>query len=228
MQSVNEFLNVERVPAFESSCVSRIVKLGCQILWNPFTEATRAESAMEKGNPMIVESPKDLFEFLLSSTADGAERLAPALEELSRNIEDRNIEDALNAQVFVLRNIVGVLGQCFRLLRGQRSEIRARLLDVFMEEYRSELARVTSPTARRLLVLAKANALIQLSIGEFSTLIAIAEMTGDWGVGLLLDGCLVQNTAFVERTKRLIGTIVDGNGTATLSAAFDQPQRRIN
>lgn len=173
---------------------------------------------------MMVESPKDLFEFLLSGATDDAERLARALDELSRNAEDKNIEDALNAQVFVLKNIVGVLGQCFWLLRSQRTEIRGRLLDMFMEEYRRELVEVTSPTARRLLVLAKANLLIQLSIGEFTSLTAIAEMTGDSGIALLLDGCLAENRAFIQRTTCLIGNIVEGNGGAIHSATFNRPQ----
>ena len=171
---------------------------------------------------MIVESPKDFFEFLLSSAAEDAERLPQALEQLSRDVEDKNIGDVLNAQAIVLRNMISVLGRCFRFLGCQRTETHGRLLDMFIEEHRRDLAEISSPTARRLCVLTQASALIQFSIGEFATLIAIAEMIGNSGVCLLLDGCLAENTAFIERTKRLIGSIVEGNGATTHSAISGQ------
>jgi hypothetical protein len=49
-------------------------------------------------------------------------------------------------------------------------------------------------------------------------LIAAAEMTGHYGVGVLLESCLAENIAFAERTRRLIVNIIEGKVAATLAA----------
>ena len=163
---------------------------------------------------MAVESPSSLFELLLGNALHNAARTARALEELGRQVEEKNIEDALMAQVFVLDSNAGLLGQCFRLLGGEQTEFGCQLPEVCMEEYRKELAEIESPTAKSLLVLAKTSTLTHLAIGEYTTLIAIAEMTGHCGVGVLLDSCRSQNKVFVERIKRLIEIIVEGSRDA--------------
>jgi ferritin-like metal-binding protein YciE len=58
--------------------------------------------------------------------------------------------------------------------------------------------------ARKLFVLAKANRLLHLRIGEYVALIAAADITGHPAVGLLLETCLADKLAFVERTRRMI------------------------
>ena len=62
-----------------------------------------------------------------------------------------------------------------------------RLQDVFMEDFRKELGEIQHPLAKRLFVLAKAQHLIHLRIGEYTALIAAADMTGNYEVGLLLE-----------------------------------------
>jgi ferritin-like metal-binding protein YciE len=44
---------------------------------------------------------------------------------------------------------------------------------------------------------------------EYVTLIAAADVSGHHGVGVLLESCLADHLAFVERTKRLIPRIVE-------------------
>jgi hypothetical protein len=44
---------------------------------------------------------------------------------------------------------------------------------------------------------------------EYVTLIAAADVSGHHGVGVLLESCLADHLAFVERTKRLIRRIVE-------------------
>jgi hypothetical protein len=55
--------------------------------------------------------------------------------------------------------------------------------------------------------LVKANHLIHLRIGEYVALIAAADATGHFGVGVLLESCLADTLAFVERTRRLIRSL---------------------
>jgi hypothetical protein len=41
-------------------------------------------------------------------------------------------------------------------------------------------------------------------MGEYVALIAAADITGHPGVGVLLESCLAEKLAFVERARRLI------------------------
>ena len=65
---------------------------------------------------------------------------------------------------------------------------------------------------------AKASHLIHLRIGEYVALIAAADLTGHYGVGVLLESCLAEKLAFVERTRRLIREIIEGKVAARLAA----------
>ena len=78
-----------------------------------------------------------------------------------------------------------------------------------MEDFRKELNEIHSPIARRLLVLAKVTHLTHLRIGEYVFLTAAADLTGNHGVGVLLESCLADKLAFVERNRRLIRHIVE-------------------
>jgi len=46
--------------------------------------------------------------------------------------------------------------------------------------------------------------LTQLRVAEYTALVAAADVTGHYGVGVLLESCLADKLAFVERTRRLI------------------------
>jgi hypothetical protein len=43
-------------------------------------------------------------------------------------------------------------------------------------------------------------------------------MTGHYGVGVLLESCLADKLAFVERTRRLIRNLIEGRVAAKLAA----------
>ena len=90
--------------------------------------------------------------------------------------------------------------------RRATGEAGGRLQEIFIEDFRNELAEIKSPIAMQLYVLAKASQLIHLRIGEYAALIAAADMTGHYGVGVLLESCLADKIASAERTRRLIKT----------------------
>jgi hypothetical protein len=52
--------------------------------------------------------------------------------------------------------------------------------------------------------LMKAIHLVHFRIAEYVTAIAAADLTGHYGVGVLLESCLADKLAFVERARRLI------------------------
>jgi len=158
---------------------------------------------------MPVKDPKELFVLMLSHVRQGAEHGKEIYQEMSQAAQDPHIKEALAARTFVSDKIIGELDQCFKLIGKQPMQLSNRLRDAFLEDYRKELAEIQSPVGKRLYILAKAVHLTHLRIGEYVSLIAAADITGHYGVGVLLESCLADKLAFVERTRRFIRHIVE-------------------
>jgi ferritin-like metal-binding protein YciE len=158
---------------------------------------------------MPVQSPKELFVQLLSSLRQGTERSTKFYQEISQVAEDPDIKEALEARAFVSEKVLATLDQCFKLIGEQPIKVTSRLHDIFVEDFRKELAEIQNPAAKRLFILAKAIHLTHLRIAEYVALIAAADMTGHYGVGVLLESCLADKLAFVERTRRLVRTVIE-------------------
>jgi ferritin-like metal-binding protein YciE len=154
---------------------------------------------------MPITTAKDVFVALLSDVRNGVERSQKIYEELGRAAEDPEIKEALDARDFVSRQILTRLDEYFRLIGENPVRTTGRRLqDVFLEDFQRELVEIRSPLARRILVLARASRLMHLRIGEYTALIAASDIMGHPAVGLLLESCLADKLAFVERTERLI------------------------
>ena len=158
---------------------------------------------------MSVKNPKEFFVALLSELRQGTERTTKIFQEISQVAQNPDIKEALEARAFVSDKILATLDQCFKLIGEQPVKLSGRMRDMFVEDFRKELAEIESPVARHLFILAKANHLIHLRIAEYVTLIAAADMTGHYGVGVLLESCLADTLAFVERTRRLIRNVIE-------------------
>jgi ferritin-like metal-binding protein YciE len=156
---------------------------------------------------MAIKSAKELFVQMLSELRQGSERTTKVFQELTLVAQDPDIKEAIEARVFVSEKVLDTLDHCFKLIGEQPVKPSGRVSEVFAEEFRKELAEIQTPMLRHLFVLAKANHLIHLRIAEYKTLIAAADISGHYGVGVLLESCLADNLAFVERTRRLIQNI---------------------
>jgi len=167
---------------------------------------------------MSVKNPHELFVMLLSDVRQGTERTTKIFQEISQVAQNPDVKEALEARAFVSQRTLEKLDQCFKLIGEQPVKLSGRLHDVFAEDFRKELAEIESPVARHLYILAKANQLIHLRIGEYVALIAAADMTGHYGVGVLLETCLAEKLAFVERTRRLIKNLIDHKVATKLAA----------
>lgn len=141
---------------------------------------------------------------LLSDLRQGAERSAKIYEELGQAAQNPEIKEALDAREFISSQILTRLDECFRLIGEKPVKVGGRLHDVFVEDFKKEVSEIQSPLMRRIFVLAKANRLMHLRIGEYVALIAVADTLGHPAVGVLLESCLADKLAFVERTRRLI------------------------
>ena len=153
---------------------------------------------------MPIKDPKELFVYMLSDLRHGAERSTKAFQELSQVAQDPDVKEALNARVYVSGQIVNTLDECFKLIGEKPVKTTGRIHEVIVEDLRRELGEIQSPEARRLFVLMKAIHLAHFRIAEYVAAIAAADLTGHYGVGVLLESALADKLAFVERSRRLI------------------------
>src|SRR5215831_6279631 len=158
---------------------------------------------------MSVQDPKQLFVRLLSGLRQGSERGTKIYQELSKLAEDPDIKEALEARALVSEQTLERLDQCFKLIGEPPVKVSSRLQEVFLEEFHKELGEIQDPMARRLFILTRAAHLTHLRIAEYISLVAAADLTGHFGVGVLLETCLADRLAFVERTRRFIRNIVE-------------------
>jgi len=158
---------------------------------------------------MPAKSPKEVFVSLLSDVRQGTERTTKVFQEISQVAQNPDVKEALEQRVFISDQLLARLDQCFKLIGEQPVKLSGRLHDVFVEDFRKELAEIQSPAAKHLFILAKAIHLIHFRIAEYVALIAAADVTGHYGVGVLLETCLADKLAFVERTRRLIRNIIE-------------------
>lgn len=163
---------------------------------------------------MPIKNPKELFVKMLSHVRHGTERSATIYKELGELAQNPEIQEALAARALVSRQDLEKLDETFKLIGEKPVDVTGPLHDVFVEDFRRELAEIQSPEARRLFVLAKANHLSHMRTAEYVTLVAAADLSGHHGVGVLLESCLADHLAFVERTKRLIRHVVEARMAA--------------
>jgi ferritin-like metal-binding protein YciE len=156
---------------------------------------------------MPAKNPRELFVLMLSDLRQGTERTTKLFEEISDVAQDPDIKEALEARIFVSNKILATLDQCFRLIGEHPVKLSGHLYEVFEEDFRRELGEIQNPVVRHLFILAKASHLIHLRIAEYRALIAAADLSGHYGVGVLLESCLADKLAFVERARRLIQNI---------------------
>jgi ferritin-like metal-binding protein YciE len=172
----------------------------------------------KKENHMPVKNPKEMFLMVLSHARHGTERSATIYKELSELAQNSEIQQALAARAFVSQQTLENIDEAFKLIGEKPVNVTGRLHDVFVEDFRKELAEIQSPEARRLFVLAKANHLNHIRTAEYVTLVAAADVSGHNGVGVLLESCLADHLAFVERTKRFIRGVIEGKIAARATA----------
>jgi len=157
---------------------------------------------------MPVQNPKELFVMLLSHARHREERTSEILKHISEVAKDPDIKEAIESHVFLKSQMIESLDRCFKLIGEKPQPMSDRLHDMLLEDFRKEIAEIQSPAARHLLVLAKVKHVIHLRIAEYVTLTAMADISGHYGVGVLLETCLAEKMAFVERAQRLIRRIV--------------------
>ena len=168
---------------------------------------------------MPVKDPKEVFLMLLSEARQGTERSTKVYQEIGQAAQDPDIKEALESRAWISEKDLSAIDRCFELIGEKPVRLSGRVQEVFAEEFRKELAEIQNPTAKAFFLLTRANQLTHLRIAEFVALVAAADVTGHYSVGVLLESCLAQQIAFVKRTRRIIGNVVAAKPAAKLAGA---------
>jgi ferritin-like metal-binding protein YciE len=167
---------------------------------------------------MSAKNPKEVFLMLLSDARNNTERSADVYREISQMAQNPDVREALEARVFVTQRNLEALDRCFEIIGEQPVKLSGRLQEVFVEDFKRELAEIQSPAARHLYILARATHLAHLRFAEYAALVAAADVTGHYGVGVLLESVLADKLAFLERDRRLVRHIIEGKIAERLAA----------
>jgi ferritin-like metal-binding protein YciE len=167
---------------------------------------------------MSAKNPKEVFLMLLSDARNNTERTAKVYKEVSQAAQNPDVKEALEARAFITDKNLAALDRCFEMIGEKPVKLSGRLHDVFVEDFKRELAEIQPPAARHLYILAKATHLAHLRFAEYAMLIAAADATGHYGVGILLESVLADKLAFLERSRRLVRHIVAGKIEERLAA----------
>jgi len=161
---------------------------------------------------MPIKNPKQIFVLMLSDLRQGSEKTASIFQNLAQLAEDADIKQSLEARIFISQKVVETLDQCFKLIGEQPMQLsgtRARIYDALAEDFRKEVADIQDTKTRRFYILAKLNNLAHFRAAEYKTLIAAADVSGNYGVAALLETCLADKLALAERTQLWLRRIAE-------------------
>lgn len=153
---------------------------------------------------MPIKNPKQIFVLMLSDLRQGTEKTASIFQNLAQLAEDPDIKQALEVRTFISQKVAETLDQCFKLIGEQPVQLsgtRTRIYDLLVEDFRKEVADIQDTKTRRFYILAKLNNLAHIRAAEYKTLIAAADISGNYGVAALLETCLADKLALAERTQ---------------------------
>jgi len=167
---------------------------------------------------MPIKDPKEVFVTLLSDVRQNTERSAKFYQELISQAQDPDVKEALESRALITDQALVRLDRCFTLIGEKPVKLSGHLQEVFVEEFKKDLADIQSPVAKTLFILAKVNHLAHVRIGEYVALTAAADLTGHYAVGVLIESCLADKLAFVERTRRLIRNLIETKVRERLAA----------
>jgi ferritin-like metal-binding protein YciE len=167
---------------------------------------------------MPIKDPKDVFLTLLSDVRQNTERSTKFYTEISQQVQDPDVKEILESRALISEQTLARLDRCFNLIGEKPVKLSGRAQEVFLEDFRKEFNEIQSPAAKKLFVLAKVSHLTNFRIGEYVALTAAADMTEHYAVGVLIESCLADKLAFVERTRRLIRNTVESKLSERLAA----------
>src|SRR4249919_1858869 len=104
---------------------------------------------------MPVNNPQEMFVRLLSDVRRKTERSIDFYQEASKIAEDPDFKEALESRAFVAEKSLDKIDQAFKLINQKPATLSGRTEDVFVEDFRREVAEINAPIVRRLFIASK-------------------------------------------------------------------------
>ena len=152
----------------------------------------------------MMSPAQQVFLLLLSNARHSTERTRKFYEEISRYAPYADIKADMKARAAIASKTLATIDECFALVNVEPFRTRARLEEVFADDFRRELIDIQSPAATALYILARATHLHNLRTGEYLALTATADVTGHPETAVLLERCLADHVTFLDKTRRMI------------------------
>ena len=104
---------------------------------------------------MPVNNPQEMFVLLLSDVRRKTERSIEFYREAGKIAEDPDIKEAIESRAFVAEKSLEKIDEAFKLIKQKPVTLSGRTEEVFVEDFRREVAEIKSPVVRRIFVLSK-------------------------------------------------------------------------
>jgi ferritin-like metal-binding protein YciE len=167
---------------------------------------------------MLVKNPREIFVMLLSDLRQNTERSAKFINEISQQAQDPDVKEALDSRAWITEKDLAAIDKCFQMIGERPAQLSGRLEDMVVEDFRKEVAEIQNPAAKLVFLLSKVNRLIHLRVAEYEVLVEAADLSGHYGVGVLLESCLADKLVFIERTRRMIRKAIETRIAARATA----------
>ena len=126
---------------------------------------------------MIAKNQKELFVMLLQRRRHRTPSGRPSsYQEISQAAQDPDIKEALESRAWIAKRTWQRSIVVSNSIREQPVKLSGRLQEVFVEDFRRELAEIQNPIAKHMFVLAKVTHLVHLRIAEYVALVAAADV----------------------------------------------------
>jgi ferritin-like metal-binding protein YciE len=164
---------------------------------------------MQSEDIMVIKEPKELFVKILSNLREHEYGLTDTLNTLRENIQDLGTKEYFESLAYLSEKNVETIDKCFKMINEKPVKTDDKLKELFLEDFKKEFNEIQSPLAKVVYFVAKANHLMNVKAGEWTTLIAMSDVSGNRGVGVLLESCFAQKLAFIKRARRRIRALIE-------------------
>ena len=91
---------------------------------------------------MPIKNLKELFVFRMTNVRNGVQRVSSIYQEMSHLVQNPEINEGMDARVFLTDKTLSTLDEVFRLIGEQPIKTTGRLDDTFVEEFRRKLSEI--------------------------------------------------------------------------------------
>ena len=148
--------------------------------------------------PMPVKNQPGLFVSLLSEARQNTALSAKIYKEISLQAQDLDIKEALESRGWIVEKDLSAIDRCFELMHEHPVRLSGHLQESSLEDFRKELREIETPAAKAIFILTKIDHINHARVAEYEGLVEAADLSGQYGVGVLLESCLADKPCLLN------------------------------